>query len=156
MEFIIDSPKYGKHTVLIDDEDWEKVNKYVWHVSYHHNGKIKTVSTNEKGTQLKLHKFLTGYTLTDHIDGNPLNNQKENLRECTQQKNTWNAALSKRNKTGFKGVYWEESRKKYQAYIKIGDKKKHLGRYVNASDAARAYNKAAIENFGEFARLNEI
>jgi len=156
MIFIIDSPKYGKHEVEIDDEDWSKVQRYTWHVTYHHNKKVKAVTTNIKGKSVKLHKFLTGFSLTDHIDNNPLNNKKSNLRECSQKENTRNFSLSRRNTTGYKGVHWDKNRNKYQAYIQQDGKRKHLGRFENIIDAAQAYNKAALKYYGEFARLNVI
>ena len=158
MKFIINSPKYGKHEVEIDDEDTERVLCHKWHVDYHQKGSkaLKCVSAIIKGKSVKLHKFITGYDLSDHIDGDVLNNKKKNLRNCSQRQNTWNAKLSRRNKTGYKGVWWDAKRNKYQAYIKQKDRRQFLGRFINAEDAALAYNVAAVQCRGEFARLNVV
>jgi hypothetical protein len=58
------------------------------------------------------------------------------------------------NSSNFKGVSWFERDNKWSARIGIGGKRIHLGLFENILDAARAYDKAAREQFGEFARTN--
>jgi hypothetical protein len=89
---------------------------------------------------------------TDHINGNCLDNRRGNLRVCTQAENKRNLSLSKRNSSGFKGVYWSKERNKW--HVRAGSK--HIGRYNNIIDAAKAYNQAAISMFGEYAKLNDV
>lgn len=86
----------------------------------------------------------------DHKDGNGLNNQKENLRICTQAQNIGNSIISKNNKSGIKGVCWDKARNKWRASITINNKHVHLGRFLNINNAKDAYIKAAKEYFGEF------
>lgn len=92
----------------------------------------------------------------DHEDCNRANNKISNLRPATHANNVGNALLSKRNKSGYKGVSWAKQNKKWQASLCKNYKPTHLGFFDNKIDAAIAYNIAAKEYFGEFARLNEI
>jgi hypothetical protein len=92
--------------------------------------------------------------LCDHINGNVLDNRKENLRSCTNQENTFNAKI--KNKSGYKGVCWHKRISKWNANIRINDKLIHLGYFEDIYEAAATYNSAAKEYFGEFARLNDV
>lgn len=91
---------------------------------------------------------------SDHIDGNPLNNQRENLRICNHNQNNFNVGIRKDNKSGFKGVRFRDNR--WTSRIRINNKEYHLGSFLNKIEAAIAYNEAAIKYHGEFARLNII
>jgi hypothetical protein len=90
----------------------------------------------------------------DHIDRNNQNNKLENLREATLNQNQGNKDLRSDNKTGLIGVTYHKASKKFRAQIGINNKFKHLGVYNTKEAAAEAYNKAALNYFGEFARLN--
>lgn len=90
----------------------------------------------------------------DHKNTESADNCFGNLRPSTQVQNIANSRLSKRNTSGFKGVSWCKSKKKWEAYIGIGKGRiKHLGRFDRAEDAHAAYQAAAIVRFGEFARF---
>ena len=90
----------------------------------------------------------------DHINGNTLDNRKENLRICSSKQNSRNSKKNKNNSSGFKGVAWHKSKKVWVAYIKVDYKNKHLGVYNTPENAAKAYDEAAKKYFGEFAKLN--
>ena len=92
----------------------------------------------------------------DHIDGNPSNNQKSNLRFATSSQNKINRGPKKNNKSGYKGVSWHKQRKRWTARIMINDKYKHLGLFDDILDAVNAYNKAAKEYYGDYAWLNSL
>lgn len=159
MIFIIESKKYGKFEVLIDDEDSEKVLKYKWYIAYDYssrNKKLSRVYTYYKGKWFSLHTFLTGYSYCDHKDGNVLNNQKTNLRQSTHAQNSHNQSIRVTNKSGYKGVSFYKRYNKWVAHIIYNYKSVHLGYFENIIDAAKAYNEAAIKYHGEFARLNTI
>lgn len=90
----------------------------------------------------------------DHIDGDKLNNQRENLRVATQRENTRNQARHSQGASGYKGVSLRGDTGKYAAHITVDYIKKNLGCFIDPVDAARAYDAAAREYFGDFARLN--
>jgi hypothetical protein len=90
----------------------------------------------------------------DHINGNPLDNRRENLRSATQQMNGINTGLCSTNTSGFKGVSPEKG--KWSAQIHVMNRKKFLGYFDDKVEAAKAYNSAAKKHFGEFAWLNPI
>lgn len=97
----------------------------------------------------------------DHIDGDGLNNNINNLREATNQENAMNMKKPKSHNgkptsSKYKGVDLDKRRNKWRSRIMIDGKSKHLGYYKSEIEAARDYNKAATEVFGKFVKLNEI
>jgi len=157
----INSPKYGRLEVLIDKEDLELVKQYsTWHVhkasnrSYYINTNTKV---NGKYNKLGMHNLIAGTPKgmhTDHIDGNTLNNCKENLRIVTCSQNFQNKKGDRGTASRFKGVSWRKSSKKWSVRIKVGDKNLYIGTYENEITAARMYDKAALKHYGKYARLN--
>jgi hypothetical protein len=101
-----------------------------------------------------LHVFLTGWPLVDHVNGNGLDNRRANLRPATHTQNNANARLRRDNRTGYKGVGQWGGRLPYVARIRSEGHLHYLGRYATPEDAARAYDVAAVEHFGPYARLN--
>jgi len=95
-------------------------------------------------------------TFIDHRDTDKLNNQKSNLRECTKRQNCRNRNKSSSNSSSYKGVSWNKEKRKWVAQIRIDDKVTYLGQFVDLTEAAKAYNAAALEHYGEFARLNDV
>lgn len=97
-------------------------------------------------------------TEIDHINRIRCDNRIENLRDSiTHSNNLGNQSIQKRVKTSkHKGVCWDSNRNKWMSSIKVYGKTKYLGRFFNENDAAKAYNKAALEIFGDFANLNEV
>jgi hypothetical protein len=87
----------------------------------------------------------------DHIDRNPANNRLANLREATDSQNQGNSRRPRHNKSGFKGVHWNSSKKKWCAGINIGDRHVKLGAFATPEEAHAAYVFAARAHFGEFA-----
>lgn len=161
MTFIINSKKFGKHVVEIDDEDAERVLKFKWCVHYKYkygHYRLTDVRTNTikngKRRQIALHKLLTSYKIVDHADRNVLNNKKENLRNCSNAENLRNKGLQSNNTSGFKGVYWNKNRNKFQAQIKFNGKNFYLGLYNTLQEGAEVYDRAATELHGDFAKLN--
>lgn len=101
-----------------------------------------------------LHRLICpGLGVGDHIDGDKMNCRRNNLRVCSQKNNTRNSAAPLSNTTGFKGV-GSKRPGRFHARIMVDRKSIHLGTFGTATDAARAYDTAAIKYFGEFARLN--
>ena len=146
---------------IVDDEDFDYLNQFKW-FSSNMKGKfyaVRTSYSNEKCSCILMHreimKPIKGYVI-DHIDGNPLDNQKKNLRICTVSQNSMNRNKTVKNKSGFKGVYWHKLSKKWASVIKIDNKALHLGLFLDAKEAAKTYNAAALKYHGEFANLNKI
>ncbi len=90
----------------------------------------------------------------DHRDGNGLNNQRHNLRPATTAQNSRNRGRCRNNTSGYKGVTWYKPQRKWLASISIDGRRKHLGYFASKLDAALAYDAAAREYHGDFARLN--
>jgi hypothetical protein len=88
----------------------------------------------------------------DHIDRDITNNAISNLREATLSQNQGNRIAAINSECKIKGVSFDSARMKFVAYITRNNKRKNLGRYNTAEEAAAAYAKAAQEYFGEFAR----
>jgi hypothetical protein len=92
--------------------------------------------------------------IVDHIDGDPRNNTRANLRFATQSQNRANEHVSRGGSSVYRGVYWDANREKWSASLAIKAKPRFLGRFTDEAQAARAYDRAAAEYFGEFATLN--
>tara|TARA_R110000824_G_scaffold396554_1_gene598108 strand:- start:1212 stop:1535 length:324 start_codon:yes stop_codon:yes gene_type:complete len=89
----------------------------------------------------------------DHINRNPLDNRKSNLRICTNAENSYNTGPQKNNTSGYKGVSWRKDAKKWTAYIGHAPKS-HLGYFDTPEEAAKARDAKAKELHGEYAHLN--
>lgn len=151
----------GKYT-LVDDEDFDKLNQYHWFFAK--EGYVKRISyiKNGKRKSIYMHRLIMNTLkgmIADHKDDNPLNNQKYNLRNCTNQQSVMNRGKQKNNTSGYKGVRELKDQpriKKWLAYIRFNRKTKCLGLFLTKLEAAKVYNQKAKELFGEFARLNVI
>jgi hypothetical protein len=109
--------------------------------------------------KILMHRVITNApegVLVDHIDGNTLNNQRSNLRLCTNQQNGMNRKPRQNGSSRYKGVTWNPSNRCWVAQIKAAGNIQYLGSFKDERDAAREYNNAARQHFGEFARLNVI
>ena len=108
------------------------------------------------GSKKHLHCLIVdcpeGMTI-DHINCNPLDNRKSNLRICTLSENCCNKKKSKRNTSGYKGVTWHKRHKKWYVSIRKNDMIKHIGCFLTKEEAHAAYCKVAKELHGEFARF---
>lgn len=110
----------------------------------------------ERATVKLHHLIMPGVEFVDHINGNRLDNRRRNLRECTSAENNANRSSNPNSLSKYKGVTWDKSRSKWMASIQTGGKGRTLGRFHSEIDAAKAYDAAAKEAYGSFAKLNFI
>jgi len=103
---------------------------------------------------IKMHAFILGIPFADHANGNGLDNRRENLRPADATTNAWNRPRKSDNTSGYKGVSWDRKNGNWRAYITANGSRRHLGRFATAELAAAAYDVAAREIHGQFARLN--
>lgn len=92
----------------------------------------------------------------DHKDGNGLNNQLENIRECTASQNMWNRVKNKNGSSIYKGVQWWKNQNKWAVRISKHKKRFLIGYFDNEIDAAKAYNEASKRLHGEFSNSNKL
>ncbi len=111
---------------------------------------------------IKLHRRILGLTdpkrVVDHINGNSFDNRRSNLRVCSSGENIRNQRPHRRKlHSQFKGVTWDTKNKPnpWVVRIQVGRKRKTLGNFASAEEAARAYDKAAREMHGRFALTNK-
>jgi len=144
---------------LIDDEDYYRVNQYRWFAWKRSNtwyARHVQRRGKEKRTIIDMHRLIMGFPehTVDHIDGNGLNNTRNNLRNATIAQNIKNARKRSDSKQPYKGIEWDKVNLNWHAYICPKGKKTNLGRFATAEAAAHAYDTAAIRLYGEFAHLN--
>ena len=134
--------------IQIDPEDYEKYLKN------------KTLYLNNKGYAMQnnigIHRIIMGIVdnkkvQVDHINHDPLDNRKENLRVVTPQQNAYNKNVYKNNETGYTGVHFYKPSGKYMSYIKADGKRKHLGYFKTLEEAYTAYVQASKALHGEYA-----
>ena len=92
----------------------------------------------------------------DHENCNRTDNRPTNLRVATSTQNAGNMPPPVNNKSGYKGVSWQQRAGKWQAHIKVAKRTTYLGLYDTPEDAARAYASAAHNHFGEFAQVADV
>lgn len=158
---MIKVPIRGKRNasiVTVDDDMADKVSQYKWHILP--NGYVETCRytkgsgrKNQKNKHLYLHRLVMDAgkgQYVDHVNRNPLDNRKCNLRFCTQSQNGANTKIPKNNTTGHRGVYWDKINKNWIAAIHYLGRKIHLGCFADKKDAISKRESASIYYFKEF------
>lgn len=141
--------------VLVDEADAWLLEKWSWDtLKSGHVG--RTMSSGKRYIKrIQLHREImnpSAELVVDHINGNPLDNRRENLRVCTRQQNQRNMTMHRDNKSGYKGVC--QNGRNWMAGIWDGKKRLHLGTFHTKVEAARKYDQKATELFGPYAKLN--
>lgn len=140
--------------VMVSDVDFENLSRYKWRVSI--EGKRRYAVTSKIPAK-RMHRIVLGAKtgeVVDHINGNGLDNTRENLRICTDAQNQCNRGKTRSNTVGFKGVSWDKRRNKFHAQIQVNYKPIHLGHFDCPFKAAREYDEAALKHHGDFAFTN--
>lgn len=160
-EVPLGGPRAKRHgTALVDDKDYAVVGVYQWCI---------TASTRLGANQYachrvrlpdgrsrleRMHHLITGWAFVDHIDGDGLNNQRNNLRQATVRQNARNGRSHRDSSSPHRGVSWFKRDGLWHAQISDGVRNRHIGYFTSERKAARAYDAEAAHFFGEFARLN--
>lgn len=147
--------------VRISPEDVEAVSACTWSALPHPSGHVavgKPVPNDGPRKQVMMHRFIMDAPndmVVDHINGDRLDNRRENLRICTRSENQRNRRRAPvTNSTGYLGVSFASDRGMYVAQIHHLGQRYWLGQFSSAKEAAMARDKAALEMHGEFAALN--
>lgn len=146
---MVEIPLTQGFVALVDDEDFEKVCSKRWHVSKlhgdicyaQHNYRVGKRFGSTKMHHLVIGKPPKGYVV-DHINGNGLDNRRENLRIATRRANALNIHTGKQNE----GIYWEKHVNKWLVRIQINKKRKYLGIFSDKDEALQTYLAALQES----------
>jgi HNH endonuclease len=156
---MVEVPLTQGKVALIDDEDAERVLAHKWMYNYNHTPAhgyaVRRGKQRENQASVRMHRFILDAPPNmhvDHINGNGLDNRKENLRLATHIQNAQNQRLPRNNTSGFKGVGRKYDR--WEARIVANRKRVYIGLFNTKEEAARAYDAAAMLLHGEFARFN--
>lgn len=143
---------------MVDDGDFEWLSQWKWMAAIR-CGVVYAGRSTCVGFVL-MHRAILGAKkreeYVDHRDGDGLNNQRCNIRICTPAQNSWNRVGLVGSFSRFKGVFWDKKRKKWKAGIGANGKRYNLGIFESEDLAAAAYNSAARDFFGEFAKYNDV
>lgn len=138
----------------VDQDDYEMVVTRKWYAQKTRRPGVFYAAFKQGGDSALMHRVVLGATkIVDHINGNGLNNCRYNLRECSHSQNSANMKVRSAS-SRFKGVAWHKASGKWKAQISPDGKTIYLGIHNDEADAARAYDMAALERFGEFAHTN--
>lgn len=148
---------------LVDDSDFDRVNKLKWYAAKdHHYDRWyarRSKMINGQSIFVVMHRFILevsdGTKHVDHINGEGLDNRRENLRLCSNSQNQGNQC-DVRGASKFKGVALTSGGGKWLAQITINGKRTYLGSFDLEEDAAKTYDIAALEHFGKFAKTNKM
>jgi len=140
---------------IVDPDEFHKLRKYKWSAVKQANTFYAVRYLRKK--EIRMHRQITNappHLVCDHIDHNGLCNTRKNLRLCTRAQNALNQKHRKGCSSKYKGVYWHKRDKKFYARIYYKGRSYHLGLFDSEKDAAKEYDKKAMELFGRFACLN--
>lgn len=141
---------YNGRAFYFDLEDYDLIKDYSWSMDKA-GYVIGSPSKNRK--QIHLHVLIMNPDSkqdVDHINHNPSDNRKANLRNVTRSQNQMNVGLSRNNKSGVTGVHFDSTNEKWVAQIGIDRKRKNLGKFDNFDDAVKARKEAEKKYFGEY------
>lgn len=156
----ISTKKHPNKYALVDDEDYQKLNKYKWCFSQKKTGSAVIRKIKGINSTITMHKQIMNTPkgmVIDHINHITFDNRKCNLRICTNSENARNQLPRYDKKTSkHKGVCWYKPYKKWRSRINYNKKEINIGYFKTEKEASKAYNKKAIELFGSFAYINKI
>jgi len=141
---------------IVDDEDFAWLSQWKWTAQATPEGKFYAMRRESRRLVL-MHRLINetpAHLVTDHRDGNGLNNQRGNLRNATELENMMNRRGKRGGTSSHKGVWFDAAqagKKKWRSAIRINGRLKYLGRFETEEQAGAAYAEAAVIHFGQFA-----
>ncbi len=158
-----DIPLTQGYVAIVDDGDYQELAQYKWYAHRVTGGDFyavrNTPTINGKRLKVKMHRQILGAMPTEQVDHrshDTLDNRRANIRKCTRSQNQANREKKRGCASRHKGVTRRKDSTRWRARIKHQGRWHRLGTFDDERDAARAYNVAALEYFGEFAFLNEV
>ena len=146
---------------IVDPEDFERLNQYKWFCTYHGYASRKVpkeLREHPKQTHSLMHRELCPVPdgmVVDHINRNPQDNRKANLRPATKQQNCWNAKFKRRpGSSRYTGIYFDKRKGKWLVHMGIDGRNRSFNYYADEVQAAKRYDELAKKYRGEFAVLN--
>lgn len=146
----------------VDARDFLLIAGKNWRKQLDKAGNVLSVVSGSASRTVLLHRLIMAaarHRLVDHKNGDPLDNRRENLRECTHAQNMRNRKIHRNNRSGFKGVTRDAWAAKlgrpriWRATITVAGRKFRLGRFLTPQSASRAYRVASAKFHGEFGRV---
>lgn len=144
-------PLGGGQYAYVDAADYEWLSQWTWHLMNGYAGR------REKNKPILMHRQITNPPkgkVVDHADHNKLDNCRANLRICDRPQNMRNTVKHRDARSQYKGVIYRKDLNKWGARLHYKGKDLWFGSYEDEVDAARAYDRGAVELFGEYAYLN--
>lgn len=136
-------------TTLFSKRHYKTIGSLLWNL--HRENK----APRNHRTRKYLHQIVMGDCgglEVDHINGNRLDNRDGNLRFVTRTQNMWNLPLSKRNRSGCRGVWWDKVNDAWQVKICVNRKQIFLGRFKDYDEAVKVRKKAEKKYYGQYTR----
>lgn len=142
---------------FVDDEDFARLDQFCWRANaWGYPIRSQRIS-KDKGTTIRLAREIMNAPKgieVDHINRDPLDNRRSNLRLVTKRQNVWNSGARVTNRLGIKGVGWRPDMKKFQVKINTGEGMIHIGYFETAEAAREAYNKKVTQLRGAYACIS--
>lgn len=143
---------------LVDDRDFEHLSSVRWHARVAPVGAVYVSRSTTDRAYVYMHREIMGLTPkdrvhVDHVNDDTLDNRRCNLRVASHSDNVANGVWHKPTRSGYRGV-WPGTKGGWEAHITVRHQRIYLGHFHTAIEAAAAYDSAAQQHRGEFARLN--
>jgi hypothetical protein len=146
----------------VSDEDFDRLSAHKWYLAGcapRMYAQTDVPVGEGRRARVRMHRMILGAPDgmdVDHINGDPLDNRRENLRLASRSQNIANAKGHADAASRFKGVSWHRRNCAWEARICVRGVKRRIGTFKDEIEAARAYDRAAQAAFGEFARVNGV
>lgn len=148
----------GKFALITESDQW--VCKWLWMADGKNRYASRSAYPNGKHgkiVSLKMHREILKPSVgmeVDHINGNGFDNRRCNLREVTKSQNQRWSGKHCISSSRFKGVTWNKKNSKWVAQIHTPPRSRYIGLFEDETEAAKAYDRVALELYGEFAKIN--